>query len=233
MMTKKLLFFSILVNIFLLAGIWYLINSLGGINYMLFKMKNRGETGVYVHRKDMFAKFPTKENPIVFLGNSITAQCEWSELFDNNNILNRGISGDNTFGIIERLNSITKLQPSKVFLMIGVNDLISYTPKQITANYRRILTLLKQQCPNTNVYIQSVLPVNNEIRNTGVENEDILDINKNLMLLAREFQLNYIDLHPVLGDEKGNLAPSFTKDGIHLNGDAYFVWKNAIEHLVE
>ena len=47
----------------------------------------------------------------------------WSEIFQNPNIKNRGISGDVTEGILYRINEITESQPLQVFLMIGTNDL--------------------------------------------------------------------------------------------------------------
>lgn len=64
-------------------------------------------------------------NPIVFLGDSITEKIDWHELFHNSHydILNRGIGSDTISGVINRINTIINLKPSKVFLMIGINDI--------------------------------------------------------------------------------------------------------------
>ena len=231
-MHKKALLLSILFNVILVAGIFFLIQKLGGLNYMLFKMKNRGVAGVYEHRKDLFTKLPMEEGKIVFLGNSITAQCEWSELFGRNDLLNRGIPGDMTIGILERLPAITKLKPSKIFLLIGVNDLISHQPDYILSNYKKILNRLQTASPSTKVYIQSILPVNNSVRKTSVFNKDINTINEGLQLLAKDFQLEYIDLHSFFKNEDGNLKIQYTNDGIHLNGAAYLVWKNVLDEYI-
>ena len=46
-MKKASLIVSLLLNLVLIGGLWYLVQSLGGFSYMLFKMKHRGATGVY------------------------------------------------------------------------------------------------------------------------------------------------------------------------------------------
>ena len=72
------------------------------------------------HSKDMYDHLPDIRNEIVFLGNSITDGAEWFELLGNKKCLNRGISADITAGILLRLDAITRLQPSKLFIMIGI-----------------------------------------------------------------------------------------------------------------
>lgn len=64
-----------------------------------------------------------QQGAIVFLGNSITEQGWWSLLLKHGDVENRGIGGDNTFGMIDRLPDILKSKPRKIFLMAGINDL--------------------------------------------------------------------------------------------------------------
>lgn len=232
-MNRIVLSLSLLINFFLIAAFIYLINALGGINYVLFKMNNRGQTGVYVHRKNLFEKLPNSGNEIIFLGDSITEACEWSELFDQPNIKNRGIAGDMTDGVLDRIDEVTASQPSKIFLMVGVNDLIMYRPEYITNNYKKILENIRQKTPNTKIFIQSVLPVNNKIREIGIKNKDITTINHTLEEFALEFGIIYVNLHSIVSDKDGNLKADFTSDGIHLNGSAYLTWKKAIEEYVK
>jgi len=231
-MIKKILSLSILGNFILVAVILYMIHALGGFSYLRFKMKNRGITGVYQHRLNFFKQLPVKKGDIVFLGNSITEQCEWAELFDNHQIKNRGIAGDMTDGVLKRLEEITTPQPAKIFLMIGINDLIIRTPKEILAYYQKIVARIKLEAPATKLFIQSTLPINNEVKQTGLSNSAVLEINKGIRQIANENQLEYIDLHALLKDNKGQLSAQFTKDGIHINGDAYIIWKKTIEALV-
>ena len=61
----------------------------------------------------------------------------WSEIFQNPNIKNRGISGDVTEGILYRINEITESQPLQVFLMIGTNDAMASFDNDSGKRYKR------------------------------------------------------------------------------------------------
>lgn len=232
-MNKKLLILSLALNLMLIIGGLFLVHSLGGWNYMLYKMKNRGATGNYEHQKNLFEVLPKDSATIVFLGNSLTAYGEWAELLENPNIRNRGIPGDYSSGVLERLPAIIAMQPKQIFLMIGVNDLLFRTPPVILDYYARIVAQVKKDCPQTELLLQSVLPVNNEVRNTRIQNATIQTLNDGIQKLAQEQQLKYIDLFPSFLDKNGNLDPRYTQDGIHINGEAYLIWKGAIEKFIE
>ena len=77
----------------------------------------------YDQRKSLFELLPDTKNELIFLGNSITDGSEWSELMQNPEAKNRGISGDTSEGVLFRLYQVTRVQPAKVFLLIGINDL--------------------------------------------------------------------------------------------------------------
>ncbi len=214
-----------LLNFAGLAVGLYAVQKLGGIKYIVFKMKNRGVAGVYEHRTSHFEQMGTPSKKIIFLGDSITEAGEWAELLNNPNAINRGIAGDVTQGVLLRLQSILEAEAEKVFLMIGVNDLIMRSPDYIIQNYRKILSRFQKESSQTKVFVQSVLPVNNQLRNTSIQNQDIKRLNKELQLLAQEFGYEYLDLHTLLKDSNGNLAEKYSVDGIHLNGLAYQQWK--------
>ena len=137
---SKLTITSLILNIVLIIGILLIISKLGGFRYMYFKMKNRGVAGVYEHRKNLFQQLPNTSGEIIFLGDSMTEYGEWVEFFGNPNIKNRGIAGDMTDGILDRLDEVTASSPSQLFLMIGVNDLLFHPPRiyhcQLCENFR-------------------------------------------------------------------------------------------------
>ena len=64
----------------------------------------------------------------VFLGNSITDGGEWNELLANPRVKNRGISGDRSSWMLDRLDLIVGGQPRKLFLLIVTNDLAAGIP---------------------------------------------------------------------------------------------------------
>ncbi|HUW92728.1 MAG TPA: GDSL-type esterase/lipase family protein [Bacteroidales bacterium] len=188
------------------------------------------------HSKDMYDNLPDIRGEIIFLGNSITDGGEWFELLGNKKCLNRGISADVTEGILLRLYAITRVKPSKIFLMIGVNDLSKgRSVEQITEAYRLILDRVKAETPRTDIYIESVLPVNPV---TGLsaahrnKTEMIMQLNASLRSLAAEYGYPYIDLFTLMADENNYLPKKYSIDGLHLTYAAYKVWADAIREML-
>ncbi len=234
------LFTSYLFNILLLVLLALLIARSYGLVYKIkqkllikFKKNNNSYSAYYLHKKSHFEILPKNKNSVIFLGDSITDEGEWTELLDNSNIKNRGISGDTTDGVLNRLDEIFKSQPQKVFIMIGINDLMSNKSiNQTLTDYKHILSSIQNQIPNTEVFIQSVLPVNNKITRYWQNNNNVFKLNQKLEELAKEFQNQYIDLFSHLSDSENQLDAQYTLDGLHLNGQGYLVWKEVIEKYV-
>ncbi|MFK7809711.1 MAG: GDSL-type esterase/lipase family protein [Saprospiraceae bacterium] len=192
-------------------------------------MKNRGLAGTHQHRTELLDELPTVTNSdIIFLGNSLTQYCEWSEVFQNTNIKNRGIAGDGVEGVLKRLPKILDGKPKAIFLMIGVNDLFYHDVKFITAFYEKILDLCKSKSKETSVVVQSLLPVNNEIKKIQIGNESIEELNARIKELAERFNYQFIDLNKEFKNESGKLNPDFSVDGIHINGRGYALWRDIL-----
>lgn len=188
----------------------------------------------YYQRASLFEQLPIKSTDIVFIGNSIVNGGEWSELLDNNNVKNRGISGDVCKGVYDRLNTITKGEPSKIFLLIGVNDLgRGGEPDSIVKGIGKIIDKIKAESPRTVIYLQSILPVNDSFGMfSGHTNrwEEIKPLNEKLEELAKSKQATYIDLYSEFvepGSDK--LNSEFTNDGLHLLGKGYMKWAEIIK----
>ena len=190
---------------------------------------NKGMKAYYNHKKENFETLPNTENEIIFLGNSITDGCEWSELFQNPNIKNRGIGGDDTDGILERLTEVTESQPAKIFILIGTNDLAKgKTVEYIVENYKKIISRIISESPDTKIYIQSELPTDDAIHFTR-KNSDLMLINEKLKDVAKDNKLVYIDLFSLFASGDNKLDKKYSLDGLHLNGEAYLLWKKEIE----
>ena len=106
----------------------------------------------YYRRVSLFEHLPITNNDIVFLGNSITDGAEWAELFNRHNIKNRGISGDITQGILDRLDPVVKGNPAKLFLLIGINDISRNIPEDtIVINIEQIIDEFQHNSPKTRI----------------------------------------------------------------------------------
>jgi len=190
----------------------------------------------YYQKKSMFEILPNDEGEIIFLGNSITDGCEWSELFNDLRIKNRGISGDVTGGILDRLTEVVQSKPAKIFIMIGINDLArGRSVQDITTDYNKIVEEILKASEHTELYIQSVLPVNpdfDKFQNHTNKNEEVLKINQNLKDLAKNYNVNYIDLHKLFLSEDNKLDQKYTNDGLHLTAEGYALWKSAIDNYI-
>ena len=182
----------------------------------------------YQQRMDLYNGLPHQKKAIVFLGNSITERGSWQELIPGKTVINRGIGGDNTFGVLARLDKMLEDKPAVIFLLIGINDIGRSLPVTVIAgNCRRIVEKVQAQSPKTTLYLQSVLPMNDSILAAAYlknKKDTILSLNKEIIKLAEEKKLTYINLHEVFADANGDLKPALALDGIHLKPAAYIQW---------
>lgn len=186
----------------------------------------------YLQRASLFASLPETQGDIVFLGNSITDGGEWVELFQDTRCKNRGISGDVTTGVIHRLPETVRRKPSKIFLLIGTNDLArGISPDSVLTNLWLIADFVRQESPKTKLYVQSILPVNEIYGKFGshTKNHDaIRTVNASLKAKATTYGYQFVDLHTPFSDENGKMDAGLTNDGLHLKGNAYLRWKHLI-----
>jgi lysophospholipase L1-like esterase len=186
----------------------------------------------YVHKLTQFRQMPNLPDEIIFLGDSITDIAEWAELFGKKNIRNRGISTDNTFGVLARLDEVVESKPAKIFLMIGINDMAKRTPDNIIVqNIQRIVQYVSVHSPKTKLIIQSILPTNNEFPEfAGYQNKDehIRMVNQQLASFCDIKKIPFVNLYPLFLDANNKLSKQYTSDGLHLNGAGYILWKKVL-----
>lgn len=189
----------------------------------------------YYDRTSLFQRLGIDDDDIVMLGDSLIDGNEWAEVFQNENIKNRGINADRTTGVLDRLKDITSGKPTKIFLMIGVNDLdFGANPEVVLENYKKIIEKINSETPETKIYIHSLLPVNEEIKMImpNVDNEKIYKVNSLLKEFAEKNKIKYIDLFSLVKKDN-QLNSDLTNDGIHLNSKGYSIWQNAIKEYLQ
>jgi lysophospholipase L1-like esterase len=188
----------------------------------------------YIDRVTTFTNLENNKGEIIFLGDSLIDICEWNELFNNSLVKNRGISGDTTYGVLNRLDEITEAQPDKVFIMMGINDIGKCrTTQSIIEDYGKVINKIKIDSPNTKIYVNSVLPINKEIFITHTKIEEILELNNALNKLCDQTGVKYINLYPLFVTAENKLNPKYTTGGIHLNGQGYLIWKEAVKDFLK
>lgn len=186
----------------------------------------------YEQKATLHQLLPDTKGEIIFLGNSITDIGEWAEIWQNSKVKNRGISGDITFGVLARLDEILSSRPTKLFIMIGVNDIARNIPDAvILANYRRIIDRVQAASPKTQLIMQSVLPTNDEFKpfkNHYGKDDRIRAVNNGLQALCADTGVVFVNLYPRFLDASGKLDKQYTNDGLHLTGAGYMLWKKIL-----
>lgn len=179
-----------------------------------------------------------KKGQIVFLGDSITARYKLGHSYSDLSleVYNRGISGDTADWIIARMKvSVLDIEPSKVVLMIGTNDINGTKgADEIAQDYDNILGLLASNLPDTEVICVSIIPQNTKFsQNAAQNNLRIKQTNEKIRELAREYGYEYVNLYDELTDTDGLLRRSYSADGLHLGRKGYEVWTRVMKPFLE
>ena len=181
----------------------------------------------FIGRNEVFVKLPNDSNEVIMLGNSLTHNFEWHEMFRSVNIKNRGINADVTRGILQRLDEVIESKPNKIFIEIGINDILNnYSIDSIYRNYVKIIVTIKRKSPETKIYIQSLLP------STKSLNSKIIDLNKRLEDYCVKNNIVFIDLYSSFVSGQ-ILNPNYDcGDKLHLSGAGYLEWCRLIKDYI-
>ncbi|WP_414528147.1 SGNH/GDSL hydrolase family protein [Nodularia chucula] len=141
--------------------------------------------------------------------------------------LNQGISGDTSGGVYRRLRAFSSTRPHVIYIMAGINDLRrGESDEEILRNHRRIVRRLRQNHPQSQIIVQSILPT----RLPAIPNSRIVKINRQLAAIAEAENAKYLNIYDWFTDFQGNLRLELTTDGLHLSEDGYDVWRSALQH---
>lgn len=168
---------------------------------------------------------------------SLTNCCEWHELFNMSNVKNRGISSDVIQGLYDRVEPIIAGKPKKIFVLSGVNDIShNLTADSVARAMEELIIRIKEGSPRTKIYLQSLLPINNDFRRYKAmigKEQVILDTNALLKEVAQRNGVTWVDLFLVFADKDGKMPVKYTNDGLHLLGPGYLLWRDTILKYVK
>ena len=163
----------------------------------------------------------------LFLGDSITDFYDLDKYYEGLPVVNSGISGNTTEDILNDMkNRVYNYNPSKVFLLIGINDLgKGASNEEVFSNIKNIITNIKKNKPAVKIYIESIYPINKNIDEDKIikvkDNSSIIKINDLLKEYCKEEHYTYINMYDILVDEDGNFNEKYTDDGLHPNENGY------------
>ena len=232
---KILLYISLVFNLVMLIYISPKIyRRLAGDNFS----STNGQSEYSMKRDQYFEVLAQDSNAIVFLGTSLTQNFELHEAFRNPHIQNRGINGDWTGGMRNRLGTLLAQKPKKIFIETGINDLGDRKLSQdaILSEFKLLISKIQTNSKDTRVYVNSIFPVSNLNKGMsgyfGAEiNAEIIQLNTQIEKLANKLDFTFIDIHGSFL-ENNEMKPELTIDGVHLSGKGYLLWADLLSPFV-
>jgi lysophospholipase L1-like esterase len=193
----------------------------------------------YKQRRALFAQEHPGQGRTVFFGNSITEFGDWKQLLRDSAAINRGIAGDNTFGMLDRLSEVIALKPKILYIEAGINDIgQGVPPALIAANIGSMVQYVRVKSPGTKIYVLSILPTNTHAQTDYPEiagkNAVAKQVDRLLVAQSLSRGYTYLDLASRVAAASGDLDERYAKpDGLHLNEAGYAMWMGMITHTFD
>lgn len=171
-----------------------------------------------------------------FVGDSITEGIKLYEVMTNATVVAaRGINLDNVFtddqirtaqGNSTVMGALEAAEPKKIYIMFGANGVGWFTEQHFTDVYTKFVQAVKEQHPDSQIYLQSILPVTQEFDDSreDISNDKINRYNELVVEIAEEQKVHYMDVASAFKDEKGCLPEDSNGDGMHFGNKYYQKW---------
>ena len=179
----------------------------------------------YRAENDRYADY---EVEVAFLGDSLTDLYDVEKYYPQYVTANRGIGGDTSFDLENRLQaSVYDLKPQVVVMLIGANN-----PETMLDNYESILEGLQENLPQTKVVLLSMTAMGGEL--WGSKNQQAAYNNVSIQLLAEKYGFTFIDLFSPLYDvSTQEVYEGYTVDGGHFTDQGYSVITALVTPVLE
>ena len=153
-------------------------------------------------------------------------------------IVNRGIIGDNTVSMTERLYQITPYNPRAIFLMAGINDMVgNTTAEQVAQRVIKLIETIRTQAPQTQLFVQSILPIDEtdgRWKTLAGRTDDIPFANMLIKAYCETHDLVFVDIfHRMTRGRSNQLRRELSGDGLHLTEQGYRVWAFELKKYVD
>ncbi len=189
-----------------------------------------------------------EKGQIVFAGSSLMEMFpveDWAcELGENApKVYNRGVGGFRTEDMLPLLDVlVTDLQPRRLFINIGTNDLSdpAVTVDALMLRYEEILRRIEEAVPGVEIILMAYYPINYEAAAEHMKpclrirtNERIREANRAVEALAHRRGHRYMDFNAPLMDEQGRLRAAFTIEGMHITPEGYrAIWPEVAKAIL-
>lgn len=183
-------------------------------------------------------------NDAVFIGDSRTEGFfMYTDLTNAKAFAHKGLTVDTVFtdpvvnmngsklSIVEALRQ-TSFQ--KVYIMLGVNETGWAYNSIFIEKYAKLVDEIQIINPNATIYLQSILPVSNEVSSTHdyIKNEKINEYNDFIKQIAKEKNVHYLNVSEAVAAPNGALPDDAAVDGIHLKKEYCQKWLEYLKNHI-
>ncbi len=177
----------------------------------------------------------------LFLGDSIIDFYNLEKYYKDLPVVNSGKNGNRVHDILDDMNNrVYRYNPSKVILLIGINDLLYDNNDDVYKDIEKLTKEINQKLPTCKIYIQSIYPINNKWKNeyypsvpdANEMREKIENVNNKIKEICKKNNYIYIDLYSHLLNEDKVLDEKFSDDGLHPNDEGYKIITNIVKKSI-
>jgi lysophospholipase L1-like esterase len=180
----------------------------------------------YIMTSDNHRHFSPNADLVMF-GDSITEWAPWADIFRDISMVNRGLAGDTTTGMLRRIDTTLNVKPKLVCFMAGINDLAQgYDVEYIYQNYIDMLKVWQEN--DIRILVQSTLYVGSKLQGL---NPSVELLNSKISEYCSQQGIAFLDVNSVLSPNQ-LLSNEYSCDDLHLNAKAYQVWAEVLQPTV-
>ncbi|MFA0235435.1 SGNH/GDSL hydrolase family protein [Vibrio sp. 10N.222.55.C7] len=180
----------------------------------------------YIMTSDNHRHFSPNADLVMF-GDSITEWAPWADIFRDISMVNRGLAGDTTTGMLRRIDTTLNVKPKLVCFMAGINDLAQgYDVDHIYQNYIDMLKVWQEN--EIRILVQSTLYVGSKLQGL---NPSVELLNSKLSEYCTQQGIAFLDVNSVLSPNK-LLSNKYSCDDLHLNAKAYQTWAEILQPTI-
>ena len=226
---KLLIFLSLLAIIIVTVSVIFIVNAIQGLaeekqRQALVKQYYDDKLACYIQENNTYQDY---EVDVAFLGDSLTDGYDVAKYYSEFVVSNRGIGGETTVGLEQRLDvSVYQLKPKVIVMLIGANNM-----SEMFSNYENLLIGFKENLPDTQVVLLSLTAMGGE--HWGKKNQLASYNNVIIKKYAEKYGYYYVDLFTPLFDENiKEVYQGYTVDGGHFTQLGYEVVTSLVKPVV-
>jgi len=164
----------------------------------------------------------------VFIGDSRTeGLILYTGLSNATNLTHKGLMVDTVFTkqvinqngqMVTVMDALKNTQFSKVYIMLGINEMGWPYPETFIEKYSAILDAIREINPDAIIYVQEIMPVSQNVSDTHsyISNDKINQFNQLIQQMTQKKEVYYLQVSQAVADSNGCLPQEAGSDGIHL-----------------